>query len=166
MTQFSSRAEWLATLPQKRSASGALFFNEQQQLLVLEPKIQEYQKGWGLPGGMVDAGESPRQAAERETLEEIGLTLTVGRLLCLDYMPAHIDDATQDSYQMIFDGGVLSASQIAQIKLCDVEIASYHFMDADSALPLLKPSLIQRTRMALQARSNGVTYYLENGQII
>lgn len=30
-------------------------------------------RGWGLPGDKREAGETPAQAAERETLEEAGL---------------------------------------------------------------------------------------------
>ena len=31
-----------------------------------------YRKVWELPGGLIDPGESPRQAAERELVEEAG----------------------------------------------------------------------------------------------
>lgn len=36
---------------------------------------------WGCPGGVIDAGETPERAAERELEEETGLRLTAGRLL-------------------------------------------------------------------------------------
>jgi 8-oxo-dGTP pyrophosphatase MutT (NUDIX family) len=37
-------------------------------------------KGWGLPKGRVDAGESDRQAAVRETQEECGLDIPEDRI--------------------------------------------------------------------------------------
>ena len=166
MNTFSSRADWLATLPQKRSASGALFFNAQNEVLILEPRVQIYQIGWGFPGGMIELNESPHETAQRETLEELGLNVTIGSLLCIDYVPHYIDDATHDSYQMIFDGGVLSDEQIAAICLQPEEIITYRFVDPADALTLLKPDRVQRVRMALQARTAKTTYYLEHGQRI
>ena len=36
--------------------------------------FSRYRKVWELPGGLIDPGESPRQAAERELVEEAGCT--------------------------------------------------------------------------------------------
>jgi 8-oxo-dGTP diphosphatase len=43
---------------------------------------------WTLPGGGLDGDESPMMAAERETLEEAGLSVTVERLIGIYSRPA------------------------------------------------------------------------------
>lgn len=50
---------------------------------------------WELPGGKVDPGEDPVEAAGREVLEELGCTVTVtGWLDGQSFVPAH-DEAEQ-----------------------------------------------------------------------
>ena len=44
-------------------------------------------RSWTLPGGGLDGDESPMAAAERETLEEAGLEVTVERLIAIYYRP-------------------------------------------------------------------------------
>ena len=55
----------------------AAVFREEQILLVNEPG----EEGWSLPGGWADVGESPSEAAARETLEESGYRVRPVRLL-------------------------------------------------------------------------------------
>jgi len=55
----------------------AAVFREEQILLVKEPG----EEGWSLPGGWADVGESPSEAAVRETLEESGYRVRPVRLL-------------------------------------------------------------------------------------
>ena len=47
---------------------------------------QTYHRGgerWGAPGGWLGRGETPREAATRETFEETGLRVTAGRVLAI-----------------------------------------------------------------------------------
>ncbi len=44
-------------------------------------QLRKADNTWSLPGGMVDAGETHRQAAIRETLEEIGVNLDPDQLI-------------------------------------------------------------------------------------
>jgi len=56
---------------------GALCFVEHEgRVLVLR---QRHRRGWTLPGGLVNRGESAVQAVEREVGEEIGLVISVGQ---------------------------------------------------------------------------------------
>jgi len=53
---------------------GALIFNEQGRLLLLEHVFRP-DSGWGIPGGFVSKREQPEAALRREMLEEVGLEL-------------------------------------------------------------------------------------------
>lgn len=54
---------------------------EQGSKVLLARRIYEPHRGkWTLPAGFVDAGEDPARAAERECLEETGLTVRVTTL--------------------------------------------------------------------------------------
>ena|SRR5947209_4983438 len=53
-----------------------------QGLVALVRRSAEPRRGeWSIPGGLVELGETLRQAAEREALEEIGLTVEAGEVL-------------------------------------------------------------------------------------
>jgi 8-oxo-dGTP diphosphatase len=55
---------------------------EQDARVLLVRRINEPYRGlWSLPAGFVDAGEDPARAAERECLEETGLTVQVTRVM-------------------------------------------------------------------------------------
>jgi ADP-ribose pyrophosphatase YjhB (NUDIX family) len=60
------------------------------RVLLLRPS---YRKGWGLPGGMLQRGESPATAAVREAAEELGIQVEVcgPGTLVLDAGPRRID---------------------------------------------------------------------------
>jgi 8-oxo-dGTP diphosphatase len=69
----------------------------------------------GDPGGVVEAEASPRGAAVRELKEEFGLSLWPGRLLVVDWVPPR--PHRTDGVVFVYDGGVLTPEQTAEIRL-------------------------------------------------
>jgi 8-oxo-dGTP diphosphatase len=148
-------------LPMKRMAAGALFFNERGELLLVKPVYRP--DGYGIPGGIVEADESPKAACGREVREELGLDVRLGPLLAVDYRPR--DGAVTESLQFVFAGGVLSPAQIASIRLPAAELSEYRFVPPDEALPLLSPPhLRRRVAACLRALRAGATLYLHDGE--
>jgi ADP-ribose pyrophosphatase YjhB (NUDIX family) len=74
--------------PGPKLVAGCLVIDAGRVLLLrrgIEPQIGR----WTFPGGYVDLGETPAQAALRETSEEVGMTVALGRLLGVYSDPAH-----------------------------------------------------------------------------
>ena len=53
-------------VPRIPASAGALIYDADARLLILKPT---YKKGWTIPGGQIDDGESPWDACRRETRE-------------------------------------------------------------------------------------------------
>lgn len=58
------------------------------KVLLLRRGIEPARGKWTFPGGYVDLGETAVEAAARETVEEVGVCVKVGRLLGLYFDPA------------------------------------------------------------------------------
>lgn len=147
-----------AKMARPRMAAGALFFDEQGRVMLLEPTYKDYRD---IPGGYVDAGESPLQACVREVREELGITPGIGRLLAVDWAPSL---AEGDKVLYLFDGGALPARLQEQIRLQRSEIKSYAFHSLDDLDSLTIPRLARRVQAAVIARAEGQVAYLEYGQ--
>jgi ADP-ribose pyrophosphatase YjhB (NUDIX family) len=60
---------------------------EEDGRVLLVERLREPERGlWNLPGGKVDPGERVEDAIAREVFEELGVTIEVGRLLCVTQM--------------------------------------------------------------------------------
>lgn len=151
------------SLARKRMAAGVLFFDAGGRVLLVDPV---YKDPWEIPGGVVDADESPGRAAVREVQEELGLTLPLGRLLTVDWVPPRpprSDALASEGLMMVFDGGVLTAEQVAGIVLQREELRGWAFVPPDRLHEFLNDRLTRRVRSCLRAREAGVTLYLEDG---
>lgn len=151
-------AEGNATQPRKRIGADVLLRDSAERLLLVDPR---YKPDWDLPGGMGEANEPPAETATREVQEELGLTLQVGRLLCVDWVSPH--GPWDDSLMFIFDGGELSAHEISAVRLVDGEIGAFEFCSESEAQKRLRPYVWLRVSSALRALSTGRATYLQDG---
>ncbi|MFG1906794.1 NUDIX domain-containing protein [Kribbella sp. NPDC048928] len=156
---MSDNVHFTAKLPTKRIAADCLFTDQADRLLVLEPP---YKPTWDLPGGMVERDESPRLAAQREVREEIGLIVEPGNLLAVDWVPQSGDFT--EIMALLFDGGVLTPADIAQIVLQPTEVRSFRFVTPEEAERLLDPEQYARVTAVLNNRTTTTPTYLENGR--
>ncbi|MFJ9646392.1 NUDIX domain-containing protein [Streptomyces sp. NPDC101206] len=147
-----------AKMARPRMAAGALFFDEADRVLLVEPSYKDYRD---VPGGYVEEGESPRQACVREIQEELGIAPHIGRLLVVDWAPS---PGEGDKVLYLFDGGCLSADDRRQITLQADELRAYDFHNADQVAELTIPRLARRIAAAIQARAADLTAYLEHGE--
>jgi ADP-ribose pyrophosphatase YjhB (NUDIX family) len=152
-----SENEHEAKMAHPRMAAGALFFDDADRVLLVEPSYKDYRD---IPGGYVEHGESPRQACVREVHEELGIKPHIGRLLVVDWAP---NPGEGDKVLYLFDGGSLGTEQRQQIALQADELRSYDFHDAEQLPELTIPRLARRITAGIQARADGLTAYLEQG---
>jgi 8-oxo-dGTP diphosphatase len=135
--------------------SGALFVDERGRVLLVEPT---YKPGWEIPGGVIEAGETPSAACTREIAEELGLSVHLGRLLVIDWAP----HPRGERVLFVFDGGLLPNATVERIRLQVEELASYRFVPPDEIGTLLPLRLTRRMTAALEARADGTIHYLEH----
>ncbi|MFG2310003.1 NUDIX domain-containing protein [Streptomyces sp. NPDC048566] len=157
----SDFAAYIAGLPRILAGAAALLRDAEGRVLLVEPN---YRDGWGLPGGTVesDDGESPRQGARRETAEEIGLDVEVGRLLAVDWVQG---PGRPPLVAYLYDGGVLGAGDLAAIRLQEEELLSWRLVpraELDAYLPAALARRVHAALDVLDGRGAGAAE-LENG---
>ncbi|MEU6439551.1 NUDIX hydrolase [Streptomyces sp. NPDC047046] len=144
-------ADYIAGLPRVLAAAATLFRDTEGRVLLVEP---DYRPGWGVPGGTVesDTGESPREGARRETLEEIGLDLPLGRLLAVDWARG---PGRPPIVMHLYDGGVLTERQLGAIRLQESELLSWRMVPRTRLAEFLPPPLAARVTAALDVLDRG-----------
>jgi 8-oxo-dGTP diphosphatase len=135
-----------------------LLRDESGGVLLVDPS---YKDPWDLPGGAVEAEESPHAACRREVAEELGLDRPPGRIVAVDWVPSRPE--RPEGVVIVYGGGVLSAADIREIVLGDDELDGYAFVVADELTELVTPLLARRIRACIQAVADGTVAALENG---
>jgi 8-oxo-dGTP diphosphatase len=66
---------------EERPGIAAAIVVQDGAVLMVRRRVAEGQLSWQFPAGEIEPGESPDQAAVRETLEEVGMNVTALKLL-------------------------------------------------------------------------------------
>lgn len=144
-------------IPRIPASAGAMVFDPHGRLLVLKPT---YKGSWTIPGGQLEAdGETPWEACRRESLEEAGVELHTGRLVCVDFLRPRT--GRPGGMRFLFDCGRLDESGVAAVRVQPEEIAEFRFVPLEEALGLLSGPL--RRRVGAGAKTRHCTY-LEDGR--
>lgn len=157
-------ATYIAALPRVLAGAGVIFRDAGGRILIVEPNYRS-DGAWILPGGTVesDLGEGPRQAARRETAEEIGLDIEPGPLLAVDWVRGA---RRPPLVSYLYDGGVLSEAQLAAVRLQEAELVSWRLVEPGAAQGYFDAGMARRVRAALDALAAGRgAVELEDGEL-
>ena len=118
---------WIKTLS-KRHSSGSVAMVYNQQVLVVKASYKSY---WTMPGGIIEAHESPVKAAIREVLEEVGIALNLAttNFSFVEYFQSEL----MEKYGFVFESEITSG-QVEAIKLQVSELTDYKFVDVAAIL--------------------------------
>lgn len=156
-------ATYLAGLPKILAGANTLFRSADGRILLVEPNYRD-DGTWTLPGGTIesDQDETPRQAARRESAEEIGLDIAPGALIAVDWVTG---PGRPPLASYLYDGGVLDEAQLGSIRLQEEELDSWKLVPADETGRYLTPGANRRVHAGLAAlAAGGGPVELENGR--
>lgn len=147
---------YFKSLDRKRGSACVLFIRD-GKLLVLS---FSYKKGLELPGGRIDARESPDECAIRECREEIGVEAKLLQCLGVDYYRSTVERG--DAYHFTFLGDLGDQ----EIRIDKKEVTGYQWLPvAEAVAEITKQTPLFGSGLdKLIATIGGGTLYCREGQ--
>lgn len=121
----AERQAWIARVHKRMSSAAIAIEDADGKVLIVKAHYKPY---WTLPGGVIDAGETPLEAAIRETKEEVGIALSPEDIAFGWVATRH--GRNLDTYQFVFRARLKAAAERYQLQLQASEIAEYDWVDA------------------------------------
>lgn len=113
----------------------SIILDDEGRVLAVKCPQHKHGGGWEFPGGKIEPGETPEAAVVREIDEELGLLLTVGRLVHTvewDYPAFHL---SMRCYACRVSSGELQLREHAEARWLGAgELESVAWLPADVAL--------------------------------
>ena len=144
------KKKWLEAQHSRVSSAALILENSAKQVLIVKANYKPY---WTFPGGLVDPGETPKQAVVRETFEEVGIEIQPENVEFVAV--ANRKSSFADTYQFIFKAP-LKKSMVDHIILQASEIDAYALVT--------KAQVASRDRdygKVIEHWANGDTGYIE-----
>lgn len=129
-TEEENRA-WRAKQPQKMIVAKVVIQSGKGNILLAK---SSYKKSWQMPGGGVEDGESPEEAAIREVQEELGLALPIDSLT----IKGTIYKKDEEILFMIYECNKRFPEDI-KLTTQEDEVTDFKFVDTTDAASLLSP---------------------------
>ena len=98
--------------------AGAVIVDDEERLLLVRRAHEPYAGSWSLPSGRAEPGETARQAARREVVEETGLEVEVGELLGVvfrEHAPAGLRYEIHDFAARVVSGTARAADDADEV---------------------------------------------------
>lgn len=127
--------------------SHALIRNKNQYLLIKRSRIKRGKKNvyplyWDIPGGSVEDRELPREGAVRETIEEVGLHITIKSIIHED---SNLDEQKNTIFtRLVYEGELKGMGSETNIFLDAEEHLEYRWINSleelkqESIVPYVK----------------------------
>lgn len=116
----SEHMAYMQTLHKRVASVGLLLENVAGELLIVKA---HYKHHWSIPGGVIDEGETPLEAAVRETQEEIGVQIDPKTVAFVAVV--NRTGPVFDTFQFVFKAPM---PERATIHLSQTEIDDYVFV--------------------------------------
>lgn len=126
MTHIYTEAEnieWRKTLPRKIIYVKAIITNDKGEILLVKPNYRDH---WHIPGGGVEAHESPLDGAIRELREETNITVEPNDMALMDILHR----ADTDEMNVVYLATVTADE--SDVRVQPEEIDEYRFVGPDT----------------------------------
>lgn len=109
----------IARFPKRVSSATLILENEHGEAIIEKANYKPY---WSFPGGLIEPGETPKQAAVRETREELGIVIDPELLEFVAVI--NRSSKTAETYQFVFRA-VVSSGVLDHIIIQEAEIEAW-----------------------------------------